>query len=160
MTLGLLEVFICAWCSARLSFSLATRHCLGHVGYVLASVLVPAMYNSTHSVKFCFWASAGVLACAFVFAWILIAVDTGAPDARRTGSESEHTGPAPAFLLPAKVWLLLAIGASLAGVTQGLIVILSGFSQRQFGYTNQEGGFLIVILLPNLLRTGRLYVCS
>ena len=60
----------------------------------------------------------------------------------------EQSGPL--CVLPIKVWLVLIVGAVLLGVTQGFTMMLSGFVQRQFGYTNQEGGFMIVSLLSQL----------
>ena len=152
VTLGLLEVFICGWCSARLSFSLATRHCLGHIGYILASLLLPYLYNRTNSVRFCFWVSLGVLTFSFVFAWILIGVDLTAPDTEETKRATENGAEifSSLCLLPFKVWMLLIIGSVILGITQGFTIIISGYSQRQFGYTNQEGAFLIVFLLVYL----------
>lgn len=49
------------------------------------------------------------------------------------------------FILPAKVWLLMLVGAAMQGISQTFTVSLSGYVQRLFGYSNQEGGFLIVI---------------
>lgn len=142
VTLGLLEVFVCEWCSARLAFSLAARHCLGQVGFILASILLPLCYNMVNSVRFCFLLSLLIFGATFVFAWALFGID----------ANSEYTGelaPRPKKLnaiLPGRVWLLMGTGAVMLGISQTFTVILSGFVQRQFGYTNQEGGFLIVVL--------------
>ncbi len=102
------------------------------------------MYNKTSSVKFCFWFSTAVLACSFGFGWALIEIDSEAPDTDCIRSNVRQPNSRSGFGLPCKVWLLLTVGACLMGVTQGFTMILSGYGQRQFGYTNQEGGFLIV----------------
>eukprot|EP00826_Nyctotherus_ovalis_P066143 TRINITY_DN9757_c0_g1_i1.p3 TRINITY_DN9757_c0_g1~~TRINITY_DN9757_c0_g1_i1.p3 ORF type:complete len:173 (-),score=30.96 TRINITY_DN9757_c0_g1_i1:732-1250(-) len=142
VTLGLLEVFVCEWCSTRLAFSLAARHCLGQVGFILASILLPLCYNLANSIRFCFLLSLLIFSATFVFAWVLFGID----------ANSEYTGELMPrskkvnTILPGKVWLLMGTGAVMLGSSQTFTVILSGFVQRQFSYTNQEGGFLIVVL--------------
>ena len=102
--------------------------------------------------RFCFWVSLGVLTFSFVFAWILIGVDLTAPDTEETKRATENGAEifSSLCLLPFKVWMLLIIGSVILGITQGFTIIISGYAQRQFGYTNQEGAFLIVFLLVYL----------
>jgi len=143
VTLGLLEVFICEWCSTKLSFSLAARHCLGQIGYILASILLPYSYNLVKSIRFCFLLSLSVFGSTFFLTWTLFGIDANSEYEEIVPKREKVKG-----ILPGKVWILMITGALMVGISQTFTVILSGYAQRLFGYTNQEGGFLIVTFNP------------
>ena len=86
-----------------------------------------------------------IFSFTFLFAWVLFEIDKNSEygDDPLAISDKKKED----IILPGRMWLILLIGAIMLGISQTFTIILSGYAQRIFNHSNQEGGFLIVFFI-------------